>query len=82
MRGTSPVLVAVVKDQGPLGGNLKMPHPQCIKTYYQTTMMPKVPQRMGFYGQTPKWLHCARTARARRLRRPLEHVTAFGLHAQ
>ena len=41
-----------------------MPNPQCIKTYYQTTMMHKVPQSMGFYyGQTPKWLHCARTAR-------------------
>ena len=40
-----------------------MPYPQCIKTYYQTTMMPKVPQRMGFYyGQTPKHLHYARTA--------------------
>ena len=40
-----------------------MPDPQCIKTYYQTTMMPKVPQSMGFYyGQTPKELHCARTA--------------------
>ena len=30
-----------------------MPNPQCIKTYYQTTMMHKVPQSMGFYyGQT------------------------------
>ena len=48
-----------------------MPDPQCIKTYYQTTMMPKVPKRMGFYyGQTPKSLHYARTARALRLRRP------------
>ena len=27
----------------------KMPYSQCIKTYYQTTMMPKVPQNMGFY---------------------------------
>ena len=45
--------------------------PQCIKTYYQTTMMPKVPQSMGFYcSQAPKWLHCARTAHALRLRRP------------
>ena len=37
------------------GEHPKMPHPQCIKTYYQTTIMPKVPQSMGFYyGQTPK----------------------------
>ena len=37
------------------GEHPKMPDPQCIKTYYQTTMMPKVPQSMGFYyGQTPK----------------------------
>ena len=43
--------------------NPKMPDPQCIKTYYQTTMMPKVPQSMGFYcGQMPKWLHYACTA--------------------
>ena len=49
-----------------------MPYPQCIKTYYQTTMMHKVPQSMGFYyGQTPKQLQCACTARALRLRRPL-----------
>ena len=26
-----------------------MPYPQYIRTYYQTTMMPKVPQSMGFY---------------------------------
>ena len=33
----------------------KMLDPQCIKTYYQTITMPKVPQSMGFYyGQTPK----------------------------
>ena len=33
----------------------KMPDPQCIKTYYQTTMMPKVPQsRLFFYGHTAK----------------------------
>ena len=32
-----------------------MADPQYIKTYYQTTMMPKVPQSMGFYyGQKPK----------------------------
>ena len=49
-----------------------MPDPQCIKIYCQTTMMPKVPQSMGFYyGQAYKQLHCARTARALRLRRPL-----------
>ena len=31
------------------GEKLKMPDPECIKTYYQTTMMPKVPQlRYGF----------------------------------
>ena len=37
------------------GENPEMPFPQCIKTYYQKTMMPKVPQGMGFYyGQTPK----------------------------
>ena len=37
------------------GEHPKMPYPQCIKTYYQTTMMPKVPQSMGFYySQTPK----------------------------
>ena len=37
------------------GEHPKMPDPQCIKTNYQTTMMPKVPQSMGFYcGQTPK----------------------------
>ena len=53
------------------GEHPKMPYPQCIKTYYQTTMMPKVPQSMGFCGQTPKYLHCARIARALRLRRPL-----------
>ena len=35
--------------------NPKMPYPQCIKTYYPTTMMPKVPQNVGFYyGHTPK----------------------------
>ena len=40
-----------------------MPYPQCIKIYYQTTIMPKVQQSMGFYyGQTSKELHCARTA--------------------
>ena len=49
-----------------------MADPQCIKTYYQTTMMPKVTQSMGFYySQTPKKLHCVRTAHALRLRRPL-----------
>ena len=47
-----------------------MPDPQCIKTYYQTTMMPRVAQSMGVYdGQTPKELHRARTARALRLMR-------------
>ena len=51
----------------------QLPDPQSIKTDYQTTMMPKVPQSMGFYyGQTPKQLHCARTARALRLKRPLK----------
>ena len=40
-----------------------MPYPQYIRTYYQTTMMPKVPQGMGFYyGHTRKWSHCTRTA--------------------
>ena len=33
----------------------KKPYPQCIEAYCQTTMMPKVPQSMGFYySQTPK----------------------------
>ena len=37
------------------GENPKMPDPQCINTYYQAKMMPKVPQSMGFYyGQAPK----------------------------
>ena len=37
------------------GDNPKKAYPQFIKTYYQTTMMPKVPQRMDFYyGQMPK----------------------------
>ena len=37
------------------GEHPKLPDPQCIKTHYQTTMMPKVPQSMGFYyGQMPK----------------------------
>ena len=37
------------------GEHPKMPDPQCIKIYYQTTMMPNVPQSMGFYhGHTPK----------------------------
>ena len=31
-----------------------MPDHQCIKTYYQKTMMPNVPQSMAFYdGQAP-----------------------------
>ena len=29
--------------------NQKMPYPQYIRTYNQTTMMPNIPQSMGFY---------------------------------
>ena len=35
---------------GKQGINPKMLDPQCIKTYYQTTMMPEVPQSMGLAG--------------------------------
>ena len=30
------------------GEDPKMPYPQCMKTYYEKTMMPKVPQSSGF----------------------------------
>ena len=49
------------------GEHPKMPDPQCIKTYYQTTMMPKVPQKYGFLLQPNTQIvalraHCTRTA--------------------
>ena len=38
-----------------MGEHPKMQDPRCIKTYYQTTMMPKIPQSISFsHGQTPK----------------------------
>ena len=42
-------------EMGEQGEHPKMPDPQFVKTYHQTTMMPKVPQSMGFYyNRAPK----------------------------